>query len=428
MDLLGISINHRTADIALREKLFFSADEIKKLIPELKREMFSEGVVISTCNRTEIFGIPLSEKISYTEILNFIKDLKTITGFSEENIERYFSCSAVKHIFNVSAGIDSMIPGDSQILGQVKEAFTISAENDFSGLFINRLSDTAIKVGKRTISETKIGEGAVTISYAAVQVIEKIFSNLEKKSVLVIGAGQTASLAVNHLKDKHIGKIFITNRTLANSKILADKTGAEIIPFEEFKSHLHKFDIIISATSSPGFLLSEKEVKEAMIKRRNNPVCIMDIALPRDISPEARNIEYVFYNDIDSLKNIVDENIKRRKAEALKIDNIIMEEMISFYNWYNNLNVVPSIKLLREFFEDISNDELNKIKNKVTEEDYIKLEAMTKRLIGRLLHNPTMKLKSISESSLSEQEKLKETAIIKEIFGLNGKIENKALN
>lgn len=428
MDLLGISINHRTADIALREKLFFSADEIKKLIPELKREMFSEGVVISTCNRTEIFGIPLSENISYTEILNFIKDLKTITGFSEENIERYFSCSAVKHIFNVSAGIDSMIPGDSQILGQVKEAFTISAENDFSGLFINRLSDTAIKVGKRTISETKIGEGAVTISYAAVQVIEKIFSNLEKKSVLVIGAGQTASLAVNHLKDKHIGKIFITNRTLANSKILADKTGAEIIPFEEFKSHLHKFDIIISATSSPGFLLSEKEVKEAMIKRRNNPVCIMDIALPRDISPEARNIEYVFYNDIDSLKNIVDENIKRRKAEAIKIDNIIMEEMISFYNWYNNLNVVPSIKLLREFFEDISNDELNKIKNKVTEEDYIKLEAMTKRLIGRLLHNPTMKLKSISESSLSEQEKLKETAIIKEIFGLNGKIENKALN
>lgn len=428
MDLLGISINHRTADIALREKLFFSADEIKKLIPELKREMFSEGVVISTCNRTEIFGIPLSEKISYTEILNFIKDLKTITGFSEENIERYFSCSAVKHIFNVSAGIDSMIPGDSQILGQVKEAFTISAENDFSGLFINRLSDTAIKVGKRTISETKIGEGAVTISYAAVQVIEKIFSNLEKKSVLVIGAGQTASLAVNHLKDKHIGKIFITNRTLANSKILADKTGAEIIPFEEFKSHLHKFDIIISATSSPGFLLSEKEVKEAMIKRRNNPVCIMDIALPRDISPEARNIEYVFYNDIDSLKNIVDENIKRRKAEALKIDNIIMEEMISFYNWYNNLNVVPSIKLLREFFEDISNDELNKIKNKVTEDDYIKLEAMTKRLVGRLLHNPTMKLKSISESSLSEQEKLKETAIIKEIFGLNGKIENKALN
>lgn len=428
MDLLGISINHRTADIALREKLFFSADEIKKLIPELKREMFSEGVVISTCNRTEIFGIPLSEKISYTEILNFIKDLKTITGFSEGNIERYFSCSAVKHIFNVSAGIDSMIPGDSQILGQVKEAFTISAENDFSGLFINRLSDTAIKVGKRTISETKIGQGAVTISYAAVQVIEKIFSNLEKKSVLVIGAGQTASLAVNHLKDKHIGKIFITNRTLANSKILADKTGAGTIPFEEFKSHLHKFDIIISATSSPGFLLSEKEVKEAMIKRRNNPVCIMDIALPRDISPEARNIEYVFYNDIDSLKNIVDENIKRRKAEALKIDNIIMEEMISFYNWYNNLNVVPSIKLLREFFEDISNDELNKIKNKVTEEDYIKLEAMTKRLVGRLLHNPTMKLKSISESSLSEQEKLKETAIIKEIFGLNGKIENKALN
>ncbi len=428
MDLLGISINHRTADIALREKLFFSADEIKKLIPELKREMFSEGVVISTCNRTEIFGIPLSENISYTEILNFIKDLKTITGFSEGNIERYFSCSAVKHIFNVSAGIDSMIPGDSQILGQVKEAFTISAENDFSGLFINRLSDTAIKVGKRTISETKIGEGAVTISYAAVQVIEKIFSNLEKKSVLVIGAGQTASLAVNHLKDKNIGKIFITNRTLANSKILADKTGAEIIPFEEFKSHLHKFDIIISATSSPGFLLSEKEVKEAMIKRRNNPVCIMDIALPRDISPKARNIEYVFYNDIDSLKNIVDENIKRRKAEAIKIDNIIMEEMISFYNWYNNLNVVPSIKLLREFFEDISNDELNKIKNKVTEEDYIKLEAMTKRLIGRLLHNPTMKLKSISESSLSEQEKLKETAIIKEIFGLNGKIENKALN
>ncbi|NLT52351.1 MAG: glutamyl-tRNA reductase [Ignavibacteria bacterium] len=428
MDLLGISINHRTADISLREKLFCSPEEIRNLIPELKKNIFSEGVVISTCNRTEIFGIPVSDNISYSDILNFIKDWKKINDITEKNIERYFSCSAVKHIFNVSAGIDSMIPGDSQILGQVKEAFTISSDNNFSELFINRLSDTAIKVGKRTISETKIGEGAVTISYAAVQVIGKIFSNLDKKSALVIGAGQTASLAANHLKDKNIGKIFITNRTLANSIILADKTGAVTIPFEEFKLHLHKFDIIISATSSPGFLLSEKEIKESMIKRRNNPVCIMDIALPRDISPEARDIEYVFYNDIDSLKNIVDENIKRRKTEIIKIDNIIMEEMISFHNWCNNLNIVPAIKLLREFFEDIGNDELNKIKNKVTEDDYIKLEAMTKRLIGRLLHNPTMKLKSISESSLSEQEKLKETAIIKEIFGLNGKIENKALN
>lgn len=428
MDILGISINHRTASVELREALHLNPDEIRKIIPELKKELFAEGFVLSTCNRTEIFGIPSKGKITYKTVIDFLKNYKPVEGISENNFEQFFSCSAVRHIFKVSAGVDSMVMGDSQILGQIKEAFTLSSENSFYGNFTNRLSDAAVKVGKRTISETRIGEGAVTISYAAVQVVEKIFANLEKKTALVIGAGETGELAAIHLRDKHVGKITITNRTLARAEKLAEKVGGYVLPFDKFKDHLHEFDIIISATSSEEIIISVEEMKGGMKKRKGSPVCLMDIAVPRDISPKVRDIDYVFYNDIDSLNNIVEENLKKRKAEIPKVDNIIMEEMLSLFNWYNNLSVVPDIKNLREFFENIGNDELGKIKNKVSQEDYVKLEAMTKRLIGRLLHNPTMKLRNIAESAISEEEKIQQTNIVKEIFGLNGKNGNKELN
>ncbi len=419
MEIVGISINHRTADVEVRESLHLSKDEIINLIPILKENYFEVGFVISTCNRTEIFGVPTKGFTDYESLIDLLKEIKNVNNISLQNVERYFACSAVQHLFKVASGIDSMITGDSQILAQTKEAFQIAEDMDFVDSVLKRLFDTAIKVGKRSIKETAIGQGAVSVSYASVQVIEKIFANLPDKKVLVIGAGETAELAAVHLADKGVSNLTITNRTFEKAKILAEKVKGFVLPFDSYKEKLHNFDIIISATSAPFFLIEFDDIKSMMKKRRGSPVVLMDIAIPRDIDPESSKLENVFYNDIDSLQKIVDENIEKRKKEIPLVNSIIMEEMINFYSWYNTLNVIPTIKSFREFFESIREDELRKIRHKVSDEDYVKLEDMTRRMIGRLLHYPTIKLREVAEKGNNPQETVNYSLMLKELFRLN---------
>lgn len=428
MNLLGITINHRTAPVELREALHLNRNEIVQLIPRLK-EYFSEGVVISTCNRTEIFGLPNHFTIDADTIIKILTDFKPIQNIKTDHFNKFFSCGAVKHLFSVASGIDSLVIGDSQILGQVKEAFDISEDMQFTSTILRRILDAAIKVGKRAINETGIGEGAVTVSYAAVQVVEKIFSNLEKKSALIIGAGETGELAAVHLRDKGIGKIAISNRTLERAETLAEQVHGEIVPFQFLKEHLHNFDIILSATSAENLILTMPDIQNSMKKRKGSPVVLMDIAIPRDIDPEAKKIDNVFYHDMDSLKIIVDQNMQKRKNEIPAVDKIVMEEMVIFFSWYNALEVVPTIKALREFFDEIRNDELEKIKHKISSDDLSKIEDMTRRMIGRMLHNPTVKLRELAESGDNNQELTTETIILKELFDLdknrsNGKDKN----
>jgi glutamyl-tRNA reductase len=418
MNLLGISINHKTASVELREALHLSPNEIVEFISRLK-EKYSEGVIISTCNRTEIFCLPKNYTLDTDAIVNSLLEFKPVKDISPGHFTRYFTCSAVRHLFSVASGIDSMIIGDSQILAQVKEAFDISEDTQFAGMILKRVFDAAVKVGKRAIKESGIGEGAVTVSYAAVQVVEKIFSNLDKKSALVIGAGETGELAAVHLLDKGIGNISISNRTINRAEILAEKVRGEIIPFQFLKEHLHNFDIIISATSANNLIVSKSDIQNAVKKRKGAPIVIMDIAVPRDIDPEVKKIENVFYHDMDSLKIIVDQNIQKRKNEIPLVENIVMEELVNFFGWYNALEAVPTIKSLREFFDDIRSDELEKIKHKISEEDFTKIEDMTRRMIGRMLHNPTVKLRELAESGINIQDLAVNALVLKELFNLD---------
>jgi len=289
---------------------------------------------------------------------------------------------------------------------------------------MHRVYETAMKVGKRVIKETSIGEGAVSVSYAGVQVIEKIFSPLERKNALIIGAGETGILAATHLRDKGIGKIAISNRTIEKAEKLAEKVQGEIIPFQHLKEHIHNYDIIISATSSPDLILTKNDIKEMMRKRKGETIVLMDIALPRDIDSEVRQIENVFYHDIDSLKVIVDQNVIKRRNEIPKALEIIMEEMHQFFGWVNTLEVVPVIKSIRDFFEEIRHDELEKLKNKVSEEDFSKFEDMTRRMMGRILHNPTIKLRELAESGTNIQDTLTHSIIVKDLFDLDKKRKN----
>ena len=419
MKLLAVSINHRTAPVELREALHLSDDEIKSYIQKIKGSLLTEGVVISTCNRTEIYGIPVHQALTHEDIKNTLGNIKSVDFLQPEHFQYYHSDEAIQHLFSVATGIDSLLIGDNQIFKQVKDSFQLAEESGFAGFLMKRIFDSTVKAGKRAITETLISEGAVTVSYAAVQLIEKIFSNLSKKAALVIGAGETGEIAAKHLKERGIGKLAISNRTIERAEKLAEKLNARTIPFTNFKEYLHEYDIILSATSADNLILNKEEIKAAMKKRNYNPCVLMDIAIPRDIDPAAKEIDYVFYNDIDSLNIIVQQNPVKRKDQIPKVENIIEEELKSFVSWYKSLEAAPTIKDLREYFEAIRAEEVDKNKNRFSQEDQEKLEIVTKRIINKILHHPTVELKKYTESDVDSNEAAMKISIIKELFGID---------
>ena len=425
MDIIGISINHKTASIELRETLHLSVEEIKEFVPILKEIIFSEGFILSTCNRTEIFGIPKYNNVTYKNIQKCLLKFKKVDGLSSEHFLNYFSCSAVKHILEVASSINSLIVGDSQIHGQVKDAFHLSEELDFSKTLFHKLYEASVRVGKRSINETTIGIGAVTVSFAAIKVIEKIFSSFESKNALVIGAGETGELAALHLKEKGIGKLSISNRTLSKAEVLAEKVNGSVVDFNSLNESLEKFDIIISATSSDNYIIEFADIKAMMKKRKGELACIMDIAVPRDIDPKVAKLDGMFYNDIDSLNVIVNENLEKREKEIPLVNKIILEEMTTFFKWTNTLDVVPTIKDFRDFFEEIRLDEIEKIKHKVHDYEFEKVDNMTKRIIGRILHHPTWNLKRISETGTDYESAKIYSDIVRELFNLDNKNNGK---
>ena len=420
MNLIAISINHRTAPVELREAVYLKEDEIRPFINIAKENQIKEGLILSTCNRTEIFGIPNNSEISHEKFQKLLLNFKSNQNVDDQNFQKFVSRDAIKHLFAVATGIDSLLIGDNQVFKQVKDSFQISEEANFSGYIMHRIFDAAIRTGKRAISETAISEGAVTISYAAVQLTEKIFSNLSKKSALVIGAGETGEIAAKHLSEKGINSLAVTNRTKEKAEKLAQKLNAKVIPFDEFRESIYKFDIIISATSSPDILIRQEDVKVALKKRSNNPMILMDIAIPRDIDPATKKIDSVFYHDIDSLNIIVEQNLSKRKSEIPKVEKIIDEELDTFWEWYNSLQAAPAIKDIREFFEEIRNEEVEKNKNKFSAEDQEKLDIITKRIINKILHHPTIELRKANDSSASVESSTK-IGIIKDLFGIHPK-------
>jgi len=419
MQLLAVSINHETAPVQLREALHLSDDEVREIIKKAKDNFLKEGLLLSTCNRTEIYGIPLNTQITHHQLQTIIAENKNSTIASPENFQTFISRDSLKHLFSVTSGINSMLIGDNQIYKQVKNAFAIAEEMQFAGYLMRRVFDSAIRVGKRAISETTISEGAVTVSYAAVQLIEKIFSNLSKKSALIIGTGETGEIAAKHLRDRSIGRLALTNRTFEKAEKLAADLKTAVFPFDTFKDHLHKFDIIISATSAEGIIITRSDVEAAMKKRSFASMVLMDIAVPRDIDPATKKIDYVFYHDIDSLNIIVEQNVTKRKEEIPKVEKIIEEELDLFFEWYNSLQSAPTIKSLRDHFDEIRAEEVEKNINKFSSEDREKLEIVTKRIVNKILHYPTIELRKINESGTGAEEAATKMGIIKSLFGID---------
>lgn len=418
MNIIAVAINHHTAPIELREAFYLQENDIRVALRELQNSLTREACIISTCNRTEIYCIPINQDITYREILNFLVNKRPVEKLKENHFRSYFSCGAVNHLFHIAAGIDSLVIGDQQILGQVKDAYTIANEENSIGTFLQKVFQSALKVGKRVKSETDLFEGPTSISAAAVQLASKIFSDFKKKNILVIGAGETGRLVLLNLKQKNAQKITITNRTQARAETLAKEFNANVIPFVDLKERLHEFDLVISATSAPNYLMTKKEILEVMSRRKNQIMCIIDIAVPRDFDPSIREIENVFYSDIDSLQTIVNQNIERRQQQIPKIKKIIMEELIELFSWYNSLQISPIVVSLRNHFEQIRQQEFDAFKNKFAESEIPKLEMLTKRIINKLLHHPTVYLRKSADSPEAQADLSYRINLIKEIFNL----------
>ena len=396
-DIVLLGINHKTAPVELRECIAFSADESTIALQRLHREPnIDEVLLFSTCNRVEVLLVTQNRSEAVNNTKHFIAEFNKIPIEQFENaLYIHDNDEAVRHVFRVASSLDSMVVGEPQILGQIKDAYRSATSLKTSGVILNRLLHRTFSVAKRIRSETGIGDRAVSISYAAIELGKKIFGTLAQKGVLLIGAGEMAELAVEHLIRNKAGDIFVANRTFESGVNLAKKFNGTAIRFEEIGECLKTVDIIISSTGSPDFIITRNQVKGVIRKRHNRPLFFIDIAVPRDIDPEVNWLTNSYVYDIDDLKGVIDENIEDRQREAIKGERIIDEAVIRFRPWYESLDVVPTIIALRNKLESIASAEVQKTlqSNQISKQDADTIQKMTNAIINKVLHSPTIFLK-----------------------------------
>jgi glutamyl-tRNA reductase len=421
MNLHSIGISHHTAALEVREKMWLSDDEIRATLPRLKEQQhFAECMLVSTCNRTELYGLAGNETVDEAALKRFLIDVKHASPpVSAEHFITVHAGGAVNHLFRVAAGVESMVIGDVQILGQIKDGFNLARESGTMGPVMNRLMQATLHVGKRVRTETSICEGAVSVSYAAVELANKIYADLAKKSVLLIGAGETGELTLRHLVGKGIGHVKIANRTREKAEALVAAMGGTVIEYGEIVDALRSVDIVVTSVTSPSYIVGPDEVHKVMKQRSNNPLFIIDIGLPRNVNPAAGKIENVFLYDIDALSTIVDRNLDRRRGEIPKVTRIIREELISFFHWQNALEVGPTIQEFRESLESIRSQEVTRNINRFKPEDRELLELVTRRIVNKILHGPTTVLKQGTESGGHSEEVVNRVKALRELFGIS---------
>lgn len=422
MNLHSIGISHHTASLEVREKMWLSDDEIKATLPRLKGEQrFAECVLVSTCNRTELYAVDGGDTPDDASVRRFLIDVKgAAPAVGEGHFVSARSGSAINHLFRVAAGIESMVIGDVQILGQIKDGFNLARESGTLGPVMNRLMQAALHVGKRVRTETSICEGAVSVSYAAVELASKIYADLTRKSVLLIGAGETGELTLRHLVGKGIGQVKIANRTRERAEALVAAMGGTVVDYEGIVEALCSVDIVVSSVTSPSYIVQPDDFHRVMKQRSNSPLFIIDIGLPRNVNPAAGKIENVFLYDIDALSTIVDRNLDRRRAEIPRVTRIIREELVSFLRWQNALEVGPTIQEFRESLEAIRSQEVMKNVNRFSPEDRELLEIVTRRIVNKILHGPTTVLKQSTESGVHSEEVITRVKALRELFGIGG--------
>jgi glutamyl-tRNA reductase len=403
MRLFTVGLSHRTAPVELRECVDFSRGGAGEALAALAAQGVSkEMVVLSTCNRAEIYTVAGPE--GPDAVARFFAEYHELPlARISEHLYVRRGADAARHLFRVAAGLDSLVVGEPQILGQVKAAYATASDRGFTAAITNRLFHSAFGVGKRVRSETGLSEGAVSVSYAAIALARKIFGELSGLNVVILGAGGMAKLTGIHLKAQHVRQITVASRTLAAAEKLAGEIDGRAIPWGELAAALATADIVITATGAVEPVLTRQHVQDVMRPRRRRPLFVIDIAVPRDVEPSVGDLEQVFLYNIDDLQGIVKENLTRRSGELERAEAIVDEEVSRFTGWLQSREIIPTVVALRERFEAIRQSELARLEPKLTNlppEARARLDEITRLLVQKLLMTPTEQLKAARDESL----------------------------
>ena len=423
MNILVIGLNHDTAPIEVREKVAFDGPKLIEALNKLKAHShIKEHIILSTCNRVEIY-VAVDELDAGTEsIKNFISDFHGVPmDLLDKSLYIHKDTDAVRHIYRVGSSLDSMVLGEPQILGQLKDAFDAALKNKTTGVFLNKLMRKSVSVVKRIRTETKIAAGAVSISFAAIELAKKIFDDISTKSFMLIGAGEMAELAAKHLLNLGVKDVYVTNRTTQRAEELAKEFNGKVILFDNFPLELRFCDIVICSTGAPEYILMKEEMHRIMKERKQKPVFIIDISVPRNIDPLINELDNVYLYDVDNLQGIVATNREERAKEAEKAEKIVEEEIGSFTKWTSALSATPTIVALRNMAEAMRQDELDKTLKKLgpLEEKQIKaIEYLSTTIVNKLIHPPTAALKG------DRDDKDMMIDIVKNLYGLETEENN----
>ena len=400
--ILNLGLNHETAPVEVRECLAKDPKNPVLILNSLRQvNEIKEVFFLSTCNRVEVLCVTDHPTKSEQAVIRLLSDLG---GIPRERLGEYLfvhrEIDAVRHIFRVASSLDSMVVGEPQILGQMKEAYTLSVAEKTSGVILNRLLHKAFHAAKRVRSETGIADAAVSIAYAAVELAKKIFYDLSDRKVLLIGAGEMAELIARHLLNFGVRSLVVANRTFDKAVPLADFFKGQAVSFEEIGARILEDDIVIASTAAPDYIVTRDLLKGLMRRRRNRPLFFIDIAVPRNVEPEVNEIENVYLYDIDDLKGVVAVNLEQRRSEAIKAERIVDEETIRFGHWLRTLEVVPTIIDLKEKAEKIRNMEMQKSLvhlGAFLPEQLQAVETLTLSITEKILNDPILLLKRKAE-------------------------------
>ena len=414
MSLVAIGVNHKTASVDLREKVAFSPDVIHEAMKNLaQRTQTGEAVILSTCNRTELY----CNQIQVDDVLSWLEEFHGIAAETlRQHTYAYQNVDAINHLMRVSAGLDSLVLGEPQILGQVKQSFTKAKEAGTVGATLDRLFQNTFSVAKRIRTETEIGSAAVSVAFAAVSMAKHIFADMHKTNVMLIGAGETIELVARHLKDSGVENMVVANRTLERAQGMCEEFNAQAVTLESIPEHLPQADIVISSTASPLPILGKGLVERALKQRRHQPMLLVDIAVPRDIESEVGELDDAFLYTVDDLQSIIEQNIESRKQAAQEAEVIANEEAAQFMEWLRSLSNVDSIRAYRTQSLAVKDELVEKALNKLAQggdSEQVILELANK-LTNRLIHAPTQAL-----TKASRQGDMNTLETVKSVLGLD---------
>jgi glutamyl-tRNA reductase len=405
MNIIIVGLNHRTAPVELRERLAVPESRLPEAVARLKGwPGVAEALILSTCNRVELYAVVKDTALGFESLREyFVKIAPTVSGEELVPYLYYFDGhDAIRHLFRVTSSLDSMVVGEPQILGQVKVAFDMALTQKTTGVVLNKVLKKAISVGKRVRSETGIAANAVSVSYAAVELAKKIFQNLSGKTVLLIGAGEMAKLAARHLMQAGMQNVMITTRNFELAVDVAKHFNGLPVPFNDFPEEMSNADIVICSTGAASYLVTAEDVQKALWTRRNRPMFLIDISVPRNIEPAVGAVDNAYLYNIDDLQGHVEKNLEQRRQEAMKAEDLVKDEVGLVTRWIKSLEVLPTILALRRKADDIQKGELERILSRLgplTPRQRELVEELASAISNKLLHGALVALKAEADST-----------------------------